>query len=59
MAKRNRIIYPSQSCWADGNILYRLQTLGSTTTFASEDIFELGQMQIIDVGQTASLPGNW
>jgi hypothetical protein len=49
MATRNRIIYGSQSVWCNGDILYRVQTLGSTTTFTSEDIFELGHMDIIDV----------
>ena len=49
MAKRNRIIYPSQSVWANGNLLYRVQSFGSTTTFTSEDLFELGQINKIDV----------
>jgi len=49
MARRNRIIYPSQSVWANGNILYRVQTFGSTTTFNTEDIFELGQLNLVDV----------
>jgi hypothetical protein len=49
MASRNRIIYGSQSVWANGYPLYRVQTLGSTTTFTSEDIFELGHMDIVDV----------
>ncbi len=46
---RNRIIYGSQSVWVNGEILYRIQTLGSTTTFTSEDIFELGHLDIVDV----------
>lgn len=46
---RNRIIYASQSVWANGEVLYRVQSLGSTTTFTSEDIFELGQLDIIDI----------
>lgn len=49
MARRNRIIYPSNSVWANGNVLYRVQTFGSTTTFNTEDVFELGQLNIIDV----------
>jgi len=49
MARRNRIIYPSNSVWANGNVLYRVMTFGSTTTFNTEDIFELGQLTIIDV----------
>jgi len=49
MAKRNRIIYGSQSVWCNGEILYRIQQLGSTTTFTSEDIFELGHLDIVDV----------
>lgn len=49
MASRNRIIYGSQSVWCNGEILYRVQTLGSTTTFTSEDIFEIGHLDIIDV----------
>lgn len=46
---RNRIIYASQSVWANGAVLYRVQSLGTTTTFTSEDIFELGHLDIIDV----------
>lgn len=46
---RNRIIYASQSVWANGEVLYRVQSLGTTTTFTSEDIFELGHLDIIDV----------
>ena len=46
---RNRIIYASQSVWANGSVLYRVQSLGTTTTFTSEDIFELGHLDIIDV----------
>jgi hypothetical protein len=46
---RNRIIYASQSVWANGHVLYRVQSLGSTTTFTSEDIFELGHLDIIDI----------
>jgi hypothetical protein len=46
---RNRIIYASQSVWANGNVLYRVQSLGTTTTFTNEDIFELGHLDIVDV----------
>jgi len=46
---RNRIIYASQSVWVNGEILYRVQSLGTTTTFTSEDIFELGHLDIVDV----------
>lgn len=46
---RNRIIYASQSVWVNGEIMYRVQSLGTTTSFTSEDIFELGQLSIIDV----------
>jgi hypothetical protein len=46
---RNRIIYASQSVWAEGEVLYRVQSLGTTTTFTSEDIFELGHLDIVDV----------
>lgn len=46
---RNRIIYASQSVWANGEVLYRVQSLGSTTTFTSEDMFELGHLDIVDV----------
>lgn len=49
MARRNRIIYPSNSVWANGNVLYRVMTFGSTTAFNTEDIFELGQLKVIDV----------
>lgn len=46
---RNRIIYASQSVWCNGDVLYRVQSLGSTTTFTSEDIFELGHLDIVDI----------
>ena len=46
---RNRIIYASQSVWINGSIMYRVQSLGTTTSFTSEDVFELGQLSIIDV----------
>jgi hypothetical protein len=49
MAGRNRIIYASQSVIVEGDFLYRVQTLGATTSFASTDLFELGQQDIIDV----------
>lgn len=46
---RNRIIYASQSVWANGAVLHRVQSLGTTSTFNSEDLFELGHLDIIDV----------
>ena len=46
---RNRIIYASQSVIADGSFLYRVQTLGSNSTFTSEDVFQLGELNVIDV----------
>jgi len=46
---RNRIIYASQSVWINGEVLYRVQSLGTTTSFTSEDIFELGHLDIVDV----------
>lgn len=49
MVSRNRIIYASQSVVVNGDFLYRVQTLGSTTTFTSTDLFELGQQNVIDV----------
>jgi len=49
MAKRTRIIYASQSVRCNGHLLYRVQTLGSNTTFTSENLFELGHLDIIDV----------
>jgi hypothetical protein len=49
MASRNRIIYASQSVIVNGDFLHRVQTLGSTTTFNSTDLFELGQQDVIDV----------
>lgn len=49
MARRNRIIYASQSVWANGEVLYRVQSLGTTTTFTNEDVFELGHLDIVDV----------
>lgn len=47
--RRNRIIYASQSVQCEGRILYRVQTFGSTTTFNTTDIFELGQLNLTDV----------
>lgn len=47
--RRNRIIYASQSVQAEGRILHRVQTLGSTTTFNTTDIFELGRAKLTDV----------
>jgi hypothetical protein len=49
MARRNRTIYASQSVFCNGEVLYRVQTMGSTTTFNSTDIFELGHLDLIDV----------
>ena len=49
MANRNRIIYGSQSVWCNGEVLYRVQQLGSTTTFTSADVLELGHLDIVDV----------
>ena len=46
---RNRTIYASQSVWVNGEVLYRVQSLGTTTSFNSEDVFELGHLDIIDV----------
>ena len=46
---RNRIVYASQAVWCNGHVLYRVQTFGSTTTFTSEDLFEFGHMDIIDI----------
>lgn len=46
---RNRIIYASQSVVINGEFMYRVQSLGTTTSFTSEDVFELGQLSIIDV----------
>ena len=46
---RNRIIYASQSVWVNGEVMYRVQSLGTTTSFTSEDVFELGSLGIIDV----------
>lgn len=49
VTKRNRIIYASQSVFAEGQVLYRIQTFGSSTTFNTEDVFELGQLELTDV----------
>lgn len=49
MARRNRIIYASQSVQAEGRILYRVRTFGSSTTFNTEDVFELGQLNLTDI----------
>jgi len=46
---RNRIIYASQSVFAEGRILYRIQTFGTSTTFNITDMFELGQLNLTDV----------
>lgn len=46
---RNRIIYASQSVWVDGEVLYRVQSLGTSSSFTSEDVFELGRLDIVDV----------
>ena len=46
---RNRIIYASQSVWVNGTVLYRIQSLGTTSSFTSEDVFQLGALDIIDV----------
>lgn len=53
MARRTRIIYASQSVQAEGRILYRVQTLGSTTTFDTADIFEMGQLNLVDIVESA------
>jgi hypothetical protein len=47
--KRTRIMYASQSVRANGHLLYRVQTLGSNTTFTAEDVFELGALDRVDV----------
>jgi hypothetical protein len=47
--KRTRIMYASQSVRANGHLLYRVQTLGSNTTFTAEDVFELGSLDRVDV----------
>lgn len=47
--KRDRILYASQSVRANGRLLRRVQTLGSNSTFTSEDVFELGQLEKVDV----------
>jgi hypothetical protein len=49
MAARNRIIYASQSVWCNGEVLYRVQSLGSSSTLNSEDVNELGHLDVIDV----------
>lgn len=46
---RNRIIYASQSVWADGEVLHRVQSFGASSTFTSEDVMELGHLDIVDV----------
>lgn len=48
-SRRNRIIYASQSVHAEGRVLYRVSTFGSTTTFNTTDLFELGQLNLTDV----------
>jgi hypothetical protein len=47
--KRQRIMYASQTVRAGGHLLYRVQTLGSNTTFNMEDVFEMGHYDIVDV----------
>lgn len=46
---RNRIIYASQSVVVNGSFMYRVQSLGTTTSFTSEDVFQLGSLDLIDV----------
>lgn len=46
---RNRIVYASQSVWADGQVLHRVQSFGASASFTSEDINELGHLDIVDV----------
>jgi len=46
---RARIIYPSMAPWVNGVLLHRVQTIGTDTTFNSEDLFELGSQEIVDV----------
>jgi hypothetical protein len=48
-AKRDRILYASQSVRVNGRLVYRVQTLGSNSTFTSEDVFELGHLDKVDV----------
>lgn len=47
--RRNRIIYASQSVHAEGRILYRVRTFGSSSTFNTTDIFQLGQLNLTDI----------
>lgn len=49
MTVRNRVIYPSRSPFADGQQLQRVTAMGSTSTFTQEDLYELGQLDLIDV----------
>jgi hypothetical protein len=46
---RNRIIYASQSVWINGEVMYRVQSCGSSSTLTSEDVYELGHLDLIDV----------
>lgn len=46
---RTRIFYPSLAPWVNGVLLHRVQTVGATTTFNSQDLFELGSQDIQDV----------
>ena len=46
---RDRIIAGSQSVYIDGIQADHVQSIGSTTTFNTEDIFNLGRLGVIDV----------
>ena len=46
---RQRIVAGSQSVFVDGIQLDHVQNVGSTTTFNTEDIFNLGRLAVIDV----------
>lgn len=47
-ALETRNIYPGEAAFADDYVLRRVQTFGSTTTFNSTDIFEIGNSDMVE-----------
>lgn len=43
-----RNIYPGEAVLADDYVLYRVQTFGSTSTFNSTDVFEIGNADLVE-----------
>lgn len=47
-ALETRNIYPGEAAFADDYVLRRVQTFGSTSTFNSTDIFEIGNSELVE-----------